>query len=78
MNNIKACIKCGHKCKPEKICKQCGGDPMTEKDTMCVNCDSDYYCDICGLGTLYCRRAVEASQSIDLKNRRFCTGRERK
>lgn len=31
-------------------------------------------CDICGLGISECRRAVEATNGVDISKRRFCTG----
>lgn len=34
------CAACGHTCPTDKICQDCGSDPMIPGDLLCVHCDA--------------------------------------
>ena len=36
------CTKCKHECPSNgELCEKCGGDPMIQGDTLCVDCDAE-------------------------------------
>lgn len=40
MSDDTGCKKCNHVCPVGLICDKCGGDPMIDDDTLCIDCDN--------------------------------------